>query len=306
MKLFLKALPLVVVLTVLGIVSYILFQQVEPLLQKPCEKPITYTPVGYDARFGISQNEFEAALVDAEHIWEAAAGRELFSEEPEGVVRVNLVYGDIQRTAQLGEVISSEQGAYDSKKDELESLKRNYARAERVYESDTQRYEKLSQSYHEQVNHWNSQGGAPPEVYEELTALREELESGQKQLKKRAQEVNDIANSINARVDELNAFARVLNSKVEVYNENVVDEFDQGDYQEDEEGKRINIYEFSDGNDLRRVLVHEFGHALGIGHVENPASIMYSFNAGSNLTLSAEDIAALRAACELGKLVYVM
>lgn len=299
MTLFLRALRLIGVLAALGVVGYILFGQVAPLLQKPCEKPITYALSGYDARFGLSKAEFETALLDAERIWEEAAGRDLFSQMPEGTISVNLIYGDIQRTSELGHVISSEQAAYDAKKDELESLKVEYARAERRYESDAALYDKLSSEYHEQVNYWNSRGGAPPEEYEKLTAMREELEGAQKKLKEKAQDVNDIADSINARVDELNAFAKVLNSKVEVYNENVADEFDQGDYQEDEAGKRINVYEFSDGNDLRRVLAHEFGHALGIGHVQNPSSIMYSFNAGASLILSPEDIAALKTACEL-------
>lgn len=299
MNALLQTLKLLGIFAVLGAVSYTLYEQVAPLLQKPCENPITYAAVGYDARFGISEMQFETALVDAERVWEEAAGRELFIKEPEGDVGVYLVYGDIQKTAELGEVIGSEQAAYDAKKEELEKLKKNYAHAEQAYSLDSAEYDKLSATYHTQVNYWNSKGGAPAAVYDELTAMRQELEGAQEKLQERAQDINAIATSINARVDELNAFAKTLNAKVDVYNENVPDEFDQGDYKEDREGKRITIYEFSDVTDLKRVLIHEFGHALGLGHVENPASIMYSFNAGTSLLLSQEDITALRAVCGL-------
>ena len=52
-----------------------------------------------------------------------------------------------------------------------------------------------------------------------------------------------------------------------------------------------------DGTAPARVLVHELGHALGIGHVENPDSIMYSYSIGETLTLSEEDLAALKEVC---------
>jgi predicted Zn-dependent protease len=41
------------------------------------------------------------------------------------------------------------------------------------------------------------------------------------------------------------------------------------------DGKAINIYEFDKEEDLKLALVHEFGHAIGLGHVDNPKAIMY-------------------------------
>jgi DNA-directed RNA polymerase beta' subunit len=299
MTLFLKALRLIVVLAALGFIGYTLYGQVKPYFIVPCEKPLTYAIASYDARFGISRSELEDALLDAERVWEEAAGKDLFTFSPSGEIGVSLIYGEVQEASQLGENIDGEQAAYNAKKAELEELKETFERAKRVYDSDAEVYDERSSEYHEQVNWWNSQGGAPPEEYEKLQEMREELERLQDALKERAADINDISMSINDRVDELNAFARKLNEKVDEYNQSAVDEFDQGDYQEDQTGKRINVYEFGSGTDLRRVLAHEFGHALTIEHVENPSSIMYSFNAGAQLVLSEEDRAALTSACRL-------
>ena len=43
---------------------------------------------------------------------------------------------------------------------------------------------------------------------------------------------------------------------------------------------------------------HEFGHALGIDHVEDKQSIMHAYNLESNIKLTTDDINALRAVCE--------
>ena len=76
----------------------------------------------------------------------------------------------------------------------------------------------------------------------------------------------------------------------------------QGDIQEgryvaDEQGIRIYIYGFQKKVELKRALIHEFGHALGLNHVPNPDSIMYPSNASGNLALTHEDLAEMVRAC---------
>ena len=112
-------------------------------------------------------------------------------------------------------------------------------------------------------------------------------------------ELNALADTVQERVAELNALADETNRKVNTYNKTLGHDFDQGNYVEDENGKRITIFTFEDEMELKRVLAHEFGHALGIGHVEDAGSIMYSYNIGDALELSEADLVALKQVCEL-------
>ena len=97
-------------------------------------------------------------------------------------------------------------------------------------------------------------------------------------------------------VDHINQKIERFNKLITAYNAKPAVEIKQGSYQE-----KLEIYAFADLADLRTVMAHEFGHALGIGHVETPGAVMNAKHLiGTTIQgLQPADVAALKQVCRL-------
>ena len=73
-------------------------------------------------------------------------------------------------------------------------------------------------------------------------------------------------------VDELNQINQNINVSIQHFNLKFKPYlFDKGNF----DGRNINIFEFQSEDDLRLTLAHEFGHALGLKHHEDPKGLMH-------------------------------
>lgn len=97
-----------------------------------------------------------------------------------------------------------------------------------------------------------------------------------------------VADRINRSIDQYNRLVTAFNQTAHI-------EIRQGSYQH-----HLEVYAFADTADLKIVIAHEFGHALGIGHVDVPDAVMNARNkigTVAALRLHEADIAALRKSC---------
>lgn len=257
----------------------------------------------FDDRFGVTEAEFIAAAQAAEKIWEDAVGRDLFSYTEMGDLAINLIFDERQETALRNKGLESKVDATEnsakSVRTQFEDLKSRYELESARYSVMVDEYKAQQEAYSSNVDYWNAQGGAPKKEYEDLQRQKNKLQTAQNALEEKRIKVNALATEVNNLVSKYNYLVNQANTDIEKINESADKEFEQGEYVSSGIGEQINIYEFYTKDELKRILAHEFGHALGADHNENPDSILYYLNEGTGLTPSAEDVRDIKKACRI-------
>ncbi len=276
-------------------------------LYVPCTKTITYTIGDFDNHFGISKEYFLSAMKDAEAIWEKPLGQDFFKYDADaGVVKINLVY-DVRQQAtnnlnSLGITVKNNRDSYDALKAKYKTLQAEYDTAKDAYETQVNIFNQRQKSYEEEVDYWNARGGAPKNEYEKLQKEQTTLQAQTEELNGMRDRINKMASEINSFIIVLNNLVKTLNISVDQYNTvgaSRGETFEEGVYESSVTGQKIDIYEFDSREKLVRLLAHEFGHALGLEHVDDPKAIMYKLNESNKQVLTQGDIDAFKAHCKI-------
>ncbi len=266
-----------------------------------CPVPISYRLGEVDERFHIKAEAVKNALLKSEAVWEDAIGRDLFVYDEKATFSVNLIYDERQQLASTEEewrlALDAEEARSLALIEQVKVEGTVYEKMQAEYTSEREEYEERLNKYNEEVESLNEKGGAPAPVFAKLQAERKELNTLIEQLVVMEKKLNDKAAEVNSLGEEGNHLIELYNAEVLKYNEvyGSRDLYTQGDFQRD----RINIYKYSNITELSKVIVHEFGHSLGLGHVEGKSSIMYYLMADQSdaVILTAEDKEAFVAIC---------
>jgi predicted nucleic acid-binding Zn-ribbon protein len=272
----------------------------------PCRSAIEYRIETFDARFGLSKEEFLSAVQMAEDIWEKPIGKNLFEYDDGGELRINLVYDQRQHSTfqlqDLSEKVENSKAYYDLLKTQYENIKSEYESAVASFEARVKNFNTRSDAYEAEVRMINRKGGANQTEYQKLNAERDYLNQEAQALNQLQSSINAKINQANQMVQKLNELATSLNLDVSQYNkigDNLGVEFDEGLYKVGPGGQEIFIYQFENKTKLVRVLAHELGHALGLDHVDDPKAIMYRLNIGTNEKLSQTDLDLVKKLCSI-------
>jgi uncharacterized phage infection (PIP) family protein YhgE len=273
-------------------------------LSKPCSKPIEYSIGEVDPQFGISKDQLIQDSEKAEKVWEDAAGKNLFEYNPNAKLKINLIFDERQQESNEATILENNLKkldlAHESTLENYNSLSSDYKSKLQVYNADVAKYKKKLSDYNDEVKKINSQGGASPDEYDQLEKERKDLEKTFNDLEKERDKLNALAQKTNQAAKEENAIVNQYNTGVETYRDKFGGsiEFEKGVF----DGENINIYQFREDSDLEMTLIHEMGHALGMGHVDNPKSIMYYLMGDQDLDNpkpTEEDLSALKSVCEI-------
>ncbi|MFA4817565.1 MAG: matrixin family metalloprotease [Parcubacteria group bacterium] len=273
--------------------------------QKPCRTPLKYSIGEIDPRFNITAEQLKNILAEAEIVWEEDGGLNLFEYDPNVELKIKMVYDERQQGSDEAGKLETDLAALEKQRATLDrqygGLDAEYDKKLAQFNIDLGEYEEDLEDYNKDVAYWNKRGGAPEDEYEDLKDEQKKLDKTYEALKDREKELKSLASKINGIANKENSIINNYNSTITTYQNKygAAQEFEKGVY---DSAQGITIYQFRETADLRLTLAHELGHALGIGHTQDPQSLMYYLMGEQNLenpTPTAEDAAELKTVCEL-------
>ena len=276
---------------------------VNKIFFNPCSSPIEYTIGDVDPNFGLSRDDFTLIVKQAANEWNNAFGKELFSYTDKGM-KINLLYDYRQNSTFKMENIDLE---YKEDYDVYTDLTEQYDTYIIKYENKNNELERMVTDYNQRSSSlekdillWNKSKKQNEEEYNRFKKEKEDLELILSDIHEKQNEVMKISKDINYLVEEINKVAERLNINVDEYNaisKELSNQFEQGNYIKELLNKEINIYQFEDKESLRQVLIHEFGHSLGLKHSTGSEDIMYWINTEVEQEITQESLIKLRAIC---------
>ncbi len=276
------------------------------VIESPCSEPVSFFIADIDSRFDLDERQLRRLIIGAGDLWSNAAGRSLVEFDSDGDVGIHLIYDDRQQLVdeerQYTGEIHMEQMRFDRIYRNYERLSDEYDQALSLFNQIRDRFDEEVREHNEQVTAWNKEGGAPESEKESIQNRERELEEMRTEVLVRQRKMNETGEALERVTEQLNEISNRKDGLIQSYNEQFAGEyrFNQGEYIRNQNERKINIYHFKSLNHLRLVLAHEIGHALGLGHVDSPESVMYpvvkSFTE-SSVTLSSDDIAAIQDRC---------
>lgn len=272
---------------------------------KPCGQPLKFAIGSADPRFSITSDHLKDIAMQAADVWNKAAGRQVLEYDPNASLKIDLTYDQRQQESDAAgqldadlQVLSSQRAALDK---QYGGLDKQYNQELADFKSGVADYEKQVADYNQEVDRWNSQGGAPQNVYDKLNSEKKDLDSTLGKLQSQEKDLNALAKKINGLAVKEKSAVNSYNSEVATFQSEYggSQEFEKGVF---DSSKGITIYQFKADDDLRMTIAHELGHALGMDHVQNPKSIMYYLMQDQDLknpAPTAEDMAELKTVCQL-------
>jgi len=281
------------------------------LTKQRCSKPIKYSIGSIDPKFKISKEELKEALKKAEEAWESEDNKDFFQYDDQAKFKINLIYDERQKLNQdkklFDEYTEKFKIADKKDKEEYERMKKEHERLVDYLFAAEKKLMDDKFDLEDRIIEYNYSWDLKKTTEKKLKKERKDLIARQNKFNQQVSYEHSLVNKMNKLAKRGKERAEEYNNKIEEFKkEHNLEEgrvFEEGEYSRDLNSEQINIYSFWDQEELAMILVHEFGHALGMAHVDNPDSIMYYLNKdqGKNKKwhINEDDLKELHEVCDL-------
>lgn len=272
---------------------------------KPCGEPLTYRIGDIDSRFDITEQQLSEIMKEVEELWTKPLDRNLLEYDPNGKVTISLIYSEEQQRTEeeqrFAKRLKTMQVRVETYQQEYEQLAEKYKEREKDFKDELAKYNSLAESYNDLAEKWSGQNLSDNQL-DKINKLERRIKEHKSVINRKQENLESLRQRTNAKSKQLNKLIDDQNELIDTYNARFGGsmQFDQGHFVKKGNDESIRIYQFANQSELKAVLAHETGHALGLGHVGNPESIMYHMMGKQNifdLKLTQEDIAAIKKRC---------
>ncbi len=251
----------------------------------PCSRALTYTLGVIDKRFELTNQKILEELSEAESVWEKSSKYNLFEYEPrkdKADISIDFVYDDRQETLVTSRELDTEITQYEKTIAAYESRLDRYEEQANQYDEDTEQYEI-------DLERWNSGNRRSETEYRRLRAEDERLRTQYTYLKQETTLLEEVQ-------EKLEPVRIALNERINELGGTDGDIVEDGRWDPRED--KITVYRYEGDRELKWLLAHELGHALGMEHVDYPRSVMHYLSSDVPIiTLSHDDVRELSRVC---------
>jgi hypothetical protein len=256
----------------------------------PCMLPLSWRVARVDAGFALDSVSAAVLVAEAVALWEAAAGRPLFREDPREGLPIRFMLRESESAGAVEEFRRVE-GEYERGGEELrrrlgefEARLTGEEERRRSHQEQVVAFEERVALHNREVEGWRERGGAPPEVVPLLQATERALETERGALLEERSMLEALRDTLagaeeglrgeaeahRARGEELRRQFPPVREEAGLYRE----AFQTGADGTPRVSREIRVQRPADRTDLVRILAHELGHALGLPHLDVEGALM--------------------------------
>jgi len=257
---------------------------VDPHQHQTLKKTLHYRIADIDPRFHLSQQQVLELTQQAAKIWEHETGQQNFIYDPEAEFSINLVFDERQQRSkdrvQSLRQLQQDQQQWKDQNQQLQQIKAEIQQTSALIAHKQAQLNSQFQQYNQDVQRFNQQRSSSKVLADQFAQRQAALQQQSLALQQEIQQHNQRTRQLNQDIQSLNQNNQQLVASANQFNQIFQPRlFHKGHFN----GRHIMIYEFSSTNDLRLTLAHEFGHALGLAHTDDPSSLMYPIIQQQNL-----------------------